>query len=420
MERLSPTEFEEIAFELESHHAIFYKLWEMGEMVFDDSLPTAAVAFDKAGKYISFQFNKDFWEKCTPYERKFVICHECLHVWLNHGLRTKNAKHPQLVNTALDVVVNHMLVDKFGFDRSRISGEADLCWTDTVFTEEEKVEKGETFEYYYNTLFNSPNTKFLDLKLVDSHDMLDGCDFDELVDALGEDLSDEEKKEIAEALKGHQPDKKKKARGDEALGEWITVKTPKVIRKKKSWYELIKQWATIRAEDDTEAEQWLRRNRRMTFIDQDSGSQLLLPAECDHNADDETKVEIWLFLDVSGSCYHMKDHFFSAALTIPEDRIKIRAFSFDTETYEVDLKTRKLRGGGGTSFHIIESRIQKELKPGQKHPVVFVFTDGWGTNVNPREPKKWHWFIDGGRYCTSHATTLSSKECNFHKMKDFN
>ena len=44
-------------------------------------------------------------------------------------------------------------------------------------------------------------------------------------------------------------------------------------------------------EDDTEAEQWLRRNRRMTFIDQDSGSQLLLPAECDYNADEENKVQ---------------------------------------------------------------------------------------------------------------------------------
>ena len=72
------------------------------------------------------------------------------------------------------------------------------------------------------------------------------------------------------------------------------------------------------------------------------------------------------------------------------------------------------------TFHIIEERIQKELSPGQKYPVVFVFTDGWGSTVKPHEPKKWHWFIDGGRYCTSHAMTLSSKECNFHKMKDFN
>jgi predicted metal-dependent peptidase len=417
MERLSPTEFEEIAFELESHHAIFYKLWEMGEMVFNDDLPTAGVSFDRAGKYVSFEFNTKFWKQCTPYERKFIICHECLHVWLNHGLRTKNTEFPQLSNMALDVVVNHMLVDNFGFDRSRISGQKDLCWVDTLFDKKENISNGETFEYYYNALVNSPNTKFLNL--VDSHDGLGDCDFDELVDKLGEDLSEEEKKQIAKALKSHRPPSGKKTRGDEAMGDWVRVKTPAVIRKKKSWFELIKQWASIKSEDDIESEQWLKPNRRMTLLESDSGNQLMLPSENDYSAMDENKVEIWLFLDVSGSCYHMKDDFFSAALTIPEDRIRIRAFSFDTDTYEVDLKEKKLRGGGGTSFHIIEGRIQKELKSNQKYPVVFVFTDGWGTNVNPQEPKKWHWFVDGGSSCIAQSRRLSSVDCNFHKMKDF-
>jgi predicted metal-dependent peptidase len=157
----------------------------------------------------------------------------------------------------------------------------------------------------------------------------------------------------------------------------------------------------------------------MTLMDSDSGSQLLLPAECETFDDEDTQVEIWLFLDVSGSCYNLRDHFFSAALTIPEDKIKIRAFSFDTKTYEVDLSTGKLRGGGGTAFHIIEERIQQEMRTSRKHPVVFVFTDGWGTQVTPTEPKKWHWFIDGGEFGINHATYLSSEDCSFHDMKDF-
>ena len=150
-----------------------------------------------------------------------------------------------------------------------------------------------------------------------------------------------------------------------------------------------------------------------------SGSQLLLPADCETMDDDDNKVDMWLFLDVSGSCYNLRDHFFSAALTIPSDRIKVRAFSFDTDTYEVDLSTGKLRGGGGTAFNIIETRIQQELKPSQKYPVVFVFTDGWGDAVRPAEPSKWHWFIDGGDYSIRHATHLSDIRCNFHDMKDF-
>lgn len=418
MERLPPSEFEEIAFELESHHAIFYKLWEMGEMVFDDNIQTAAVSFDKAGKYVSFHFNREFWNKCTLYERKFVICHECLHVWLNHGIRTKNATYPQLVNTALDVVVNHMLVENFGFDRSLITDESSLCWVDTVFEKNEKVPKGETFEYYYNSLMNSPNTKFTSLKLVDSHDKLSDCDVGDILEKLGEGLSVDEKSEIAEALKKHQPSKSNLP-GKDSLGNWFTVKTVSTIKKKKCWYELIKKWANIKRDDDTNADQWLRKNRRMSLMGSTSGSQLLLPADCETMDDDDNKVDMWLFLDVSGSCYNLRDHFFSAALTIPSDRIKVRAFSFDTDTYEVDLSTGKLRGGGGTAFNIIETRIQQELKPSQKYPVVFVFTDGWGDAVRPAEPSKWHWFIDGGDYSIRHATHLSDIRCNFHDMKDF-
>jgi predicted metal-dependent peptidase len=418
MERLPPSEFEEIAFELESHHAIFYKLWEMGEMVFDDMVETAAVSFDKAGKYVAFHFNKDFWNRCTPYERKFVICHECLHVWLNHGIRTKNARYPQLVNTALDVVVNHMLVNNFGFDREQITDSENLCWVDTVFGKDENIESDETFEYYYNSLMDSPNTKFVDLKLVDSHEKLSDCDVTDILEKLGDGLSDEEKSDIANTLKKHQKSTSKLP-GKDSMGSWFNVKVISDVKKKKCWYELIKQWAHIKKEDDAEAEQWLRRNRRMTLLNSDMGSQLLLPAECDAFTDEDKKVEIWLFLDVSGSCYNLRNHFFSAALTIPEDRIKVRAFSFDTKTYEVDLSTGKLRGGGGTAFNIIEDRIQQELRPSQKHPVVFVFTDGWGNQVRPKEPRRWHWFIDGGSYSMKHAEYLSSKDCNFHDMNDF-
>tara|TARA_Y100001933_G_scaffold265165_1_gene336250 strand:+ start:5051 stop:6310 length:1260 start_codon:yes stop_codon:yes gene_type:complete len=418
MERLSSSEFEEIAFELESHHAIFYKLWEMGEMVFDDMVETAAVSFDKTGKYVAFHFNKDFWNRCTPYERKFVICHECLHVWLNHGIRTSNASYPQLVNTALDVVVNHMLVDNFGFDRSKLSDSENLCWVETVYDEDEDIESGETFEYYYNSLMNSPNTKFTELKLVDSHENLSECDVEDILEKLGEGLSVEEKSEIAEALKKHQPGTSNLP-GKNSIGDWFKVNVVSCIKKKRCWYDLIKQWATIKKDDEADAEQWLRKNRRMTLLESNSGSSLLLPSDCDALADEDDKVEMWLFLDVSGSCYGLRDHFFSAALTIPEDRIRLRAFSFDTQTYEVDLSTGKLRGGGGTAFHIIQETIERELKGNQKHPVVFVFTDGWGTTVRPTDPEKWHWFIDGGAFCINQARALSHKNCNFHDMSDF-
>ena len=228
--KLSSSEFEEIAFKLEAHHSIFYKLWEMGEMVFDDSIPTACVKFDRAGNYVSFHFNPEFWEQKTSYERLFIICHECLHVWLNHGLRTKNAEFPQMVNTALDVVINHMLVDSFGFQRHKIADFKELCWIDTIFDEKDgDIEPEQTFEYYYNKIIESPNTKFVDCKLVDSHDYLGDVDFDKIVDKLGEGLSEQERKEIAKTIDKHRERTPSFGRGDMAMSEWESMSVPDTI-----------------------------------------------------------------------------------------------------------------------------------------------------------------------------------------------
>ncbi len=416
---LSASEFEEIAFKLETHHSIFYKLWEMGEMIFDDSIPTACVKFDRAGNYVSFHFNPDFWESKTSYERLFIICHECLHVWLNHGLRTKNAKYPQMVNTALDVVINHMLVENFGFQRHKISDYKELCWIDTVFDESDGViDDEETFEYYYNKLIDSPNTKFVDLKLVDSHEYLDDVDFDKIVDSLGDGLSDQEKKEIAKTVDKHREKSDSFKRGDMAMAEWETMSVPNKIKKKKAWFDLIKKWATDKGRTDTNAEQWVKKNRRLSFLESDSGSQLMLPSDNEDFDYDNDKVEMWLYLDVSGSCHNLRNDFFCASLTIPQDRIKMRTFCFDTKVTEVDLKDRKLISGGGTSFSIIQNHINKTLKPGKKHPVIFVFTDGYGDTIKVSEPKKWNWFIDGN-WGISHAKNLSDKNCNFYPMENF-
>jgi predicted metal-dependent peptidase len=288
-----------------------------------------------------------------------------------------------------------------------------------VYGEEDgDIESEETFEYYYNKLIESPNTKFIDLKLVDSHDHLEEVDFDKIVDNLGEDLSEQEKKEIAKTIDKHREKSSSFGRGDRAMAEWETMTVPTTIKKKRAWFELIKRWATHKGQTDADADQWVRKNRRLAFLESDTGSQLMLPSENEDCAYDDDKVEMWLYLDVSGSCYNLRNDFFCASLTIPHDRIKMRTFCFDTKITEVNLKDRQLISGGGTSFSIIEQHIQKELKPGKKHPVIFVFTDGYGDSVHINEPKKWHWFIEGS-WGIEQAKYLSDKKCNFYPMEDF-
>jgi len=172
-------EFYAIAQELEKFHGIFSQLWEMGlpRLTFD--LPTAAVAFDHQGRNVEFLFNPQFWKDTDRYTKCFVICHEALHVILSHGIRARDCPMPALANKALDVVVNHTLTSKFGFDRSSVhvgtypdSEEVDkelrgepieLCWLDTVFPGmEDQVERDKPFEYYYHIL--EKNTKFIDGK----------------------------------------------------------------------------------------------------------------------------------------------------------------------------------------------------------------------------------------------------------------
>ena len=133
MLKISSEEWLEISYSLEPHHAVFYKVWQMGKPVFDESIDTAAVQFDQEGKFVLFRFNPNFWSKLNLYNKLFVICHEALHIVLNHGIRTKDAgMNAQAVNVALDVVVNHTLIRNFGFDCSMIDNADHFCWVDTV------------------------------------------------------------------------------------------------------------------------------------------------------------------------------------------------------------------------------------------------------------------------------------------------
>ena len=114
--RVTNDEWMEISFELEKHHAVFYQFWQMGKPVFTDTVKTACVIFDKDGDCVSFQFNPDFWKKLDKQSKLFILCHEMMHVVLDHGIRSKDG-NDNLCNTAMDIAVNQLLIDRFGFER---------------------------------------------------------------------------------------------------------------------------------------------------------------------------------------------------------------------------------------------------------------------------------------------------------------
>jgi len=133
------------------------------------------------------------------------------------------------------------------------------------------------------------------------------------------------------------------------------------------------------------------------------------------------KISIWLFMDISGSCYDFKGKFLRAYSSIPKDKFDIRVFSFDTHAHELhpNSKTGKISiyGGGGTSFRCIERKIQSTVNSEHiKYPkLVLVFTDGEGWDVNPQHPDRWYWFLMGAWSTTEYIPRKSTT----HYLKDF-
>lgn len=463
---LTGDEWREILLSLEDHHGVFYKLWEMGMPVFTTQIDTAAVSFNKGGDFVHFVFNPDYWQKCTPYERKFVICHEALHVILNHGVRIKDSQDREASNIALDVVVNHMLVRCFAFDRAQISNADKLCWVDTVFKRPDgkirhdsrtarPIAEDESFEYYLTMLEKHGLPKCGKgkqgkgnpcqgqqgqgsgqgnqqgegqgqqpgdgLQTLDDHDVMANPenDWGTVIDKLDEGLSNDEKETIKSQIDKHfQPSPSQRA-GTHPGGMWHIAQVKKV-KKKQKWESVIKKWVRMKIQEkDSDEEQWARLNRRLTALPRD----MFLPSqmEIEDRVRDKNRIKVLFYLDTSGSCWHLKDRFFTAAMSIPEDRFDVRLFCFDTSVYPTDLKDKKMHGGGGTYFHIIERSVQKLMvdESCQYPDAVWVLTDGYGDRVTPQMPERWYWFIEGGMAEKTLKAGYCPDECAVFKLTDF-
>ena len=428
-----------IAKKLENHHVLFRLFWDYGSIVFDDAHPTAWVEFDKeTGDYLQFKFNPKFWADSNDSTRQFVICHELLHIWLEHGKRTVGLKENRtLINIALDLVVNHTLVDEFQFERDEVQSWEKYAWLDTVFSKDQEVEEGRSFEYYLEKL--KENSEEPSQQTVDYHNFGEegdedsegnsgkGCG-DDILDYflpdLLEQLDDEEMEslrkimDLAEGESGKESKLEEQVKAGKGSGRSSKLDVGRV-KKKKKWESVIKKWekkhivSTEFAED-----RWDRLDRR--YYGMFAGKNFFLPSEqlLETSGFKEGKVLVFFFLDTSGSCYGFKERFVKAAKSLDPKKFDVRTFCFDTRTQEVDLKKNEFYGGGGTSFHILENTIQQIVKKEKiKYPkAVWIITDGYGDNVNPEFSERWSWFITDGNYST---TSYIPKKSKIYHLKNF-
>lgn len=414
-------EYKQIGTKLSRFHGIFYKMWNYGIPVLTTRIPTAAAMFDKDGQSFKFLFNPDFWGELNDYDRSFVVAHECLHMLLNHGRRgqfaNKNGHHQQ-ANVAMDLAINHMLEDHFGFNR-KLLGKAlrdKSLYNEDFYPEGTQYTSQDSFEEHYariSKLIEQGKIKEITYIGFDDHSYLEPNETsgaEAKMKKIARELTAQEKEKLKNSVGGKQA-------GNEEGMFWLDIAATRP-RKKRKWTQAFKQWThnSLYHDDDRE-ENFMRIDRRFAAMESSIGN-LLLPGENPTylKKKELKRIQLCLFLDVSGSCVHLKDYFFEAARSMPTDRFEIRGFTFDTEVNEVDIYTDRIVGGGGTTFTCIENYIKTNLVKGKsKYPrCVCVYTDGYGDHVMPTHPERWYWFVT-----TEHSVDCIPNNSNIFHLADF-
>lgn len=416
---LSVDEWNELSRGLSGFHNIFYRFWTVCRPVFSDKINTAAVAFDSVGNCIEFMINYEFWQQQNSVQKLFIISHECLHLILNHGKRAgrlfvKGEAERRKLNVAMDLCINEALVARYGFDRAEIDPTNKYVWADKVSAKLGiQLPPDRCFEYYYNAFQSAPDAPFLPPpsggapavgetvdEHTEAHDDSEAIGSDVLERLAGE-LDEGEEGELENMLRDERSTMQKDLSenwnsfqaGSDPLGHTYTLKK-EPVKVKKKWETVIRKWAAkSMTESEKDEDQWAKTARRFSLLDR----TLSLPHEMEVEAfaPSKNKIDVWFFLDTSGSCIQLAGRFFKAASSLPPKRFNVHLYCFDTKVYPSDLKKRQVRGGGGTRFDIIEKYITNDIeKNGKKYPdAVFVITDGGGNAVSPKKPGNWHWFM---------------------------
>lgn len=392
---------------------------------------------------LRMEINPTYWAELNPEEKEFVIAHNCLHIIFQHPkrfrdfLETKEGKkeNTEAWDKGVDVAVNEMLVNQFGFNREDFEHPSikEGRWLDTVWPNE-KVPQRKSADYYIRKcLVETPppppsggggggkgeGEGGQGEPQLDDHAEF-GEDPDESGESEGEELLDDmisqaESQEFLDQLSEEQkgevsPGGREAGKGD-GRGSWREVKEKKPPKKRK-WETVIAHWVQKALDEKIDTfERWEDSGGRYSLLTRKSNVKLPFERMMNDVATDKTKVNLLFYLDTSGSCASFGERFFRAARTIPTDRFNVHLAFFDDIVVPTSLNDGKVRYGGGTNFAILEAYAKKLP---QYPDAVFVITDGYGTQMQCSQPRKWHWFM------TPHNTlNYIPKGCHTYDLADY-
>jgi len=329
--------------------------------------PTAAVD----GRNIFY--NRDFISKLDVDETVFVLCHEILHVALDHFGR-RSHRDPQWWNMANDYIINGMLTtDKIGKMPTMRVPDPNAAGQETsqrVGLYDAKY-LGWTSEAVYDDLEKRKVKKelTLDVHLEMGDDKKDGKGKDSSK-GIPIEVSSEELKKIREEMKNKILQAAQAAAGK--LPGSMKRMLEDLIEPKINWRDLLQQNIQSCITDDFT---WLRPNRKHMY------SGIFLPT-----LDKDETIDIQIAIDMSGSISDaMAKDFLGEVAGIMDSYhdFKIGILCFDTRVYNYkeftkdtadELMNYQCMGGGGTDFNAFWNYwIENQIEPKK----AVVFTDGY-------------------------------------------
>lgn len=359
-------------------------LWGLTEVYYTDQVKTAAVQI--VNDTIQMVFNKEFWESLGPDGQLFVVCHEQLHLMMDHFKRLRfDLGDAGMKNKAADVAINHMLIRNYYFVKEHLPNWERYCWVTTCFPEQ-KVTDNETAEYYY-ALLKQRQEKNEDIggETLDDHQFgdADGGEHKSLPPKIKEAIK-EAAKEVEEHCNNNDVgDGNHELQAGTESGNHDQVHNT-YVKPKKSWKKVYKKIPKRLAGTKIKPH-WLFTERRQHLI----STTTMMPGNME--VDNHDKVKVHVYLDTSGSCIEDAKYFLEQSLSLPRKLFDVKIFGFDCKVYPVSrTPPYKLTGFGGTSFQTIVNHM--ENSPGTVDAAL-VFTDGFAPKAICKHPKKWHWFI---------------------------
>jgi predicted metal-dependent peptidase len=150
----------------------------------------------------------------------------------------------------------------------------------------------------------------------------------------------------------------------------------------------------------------LKQNRRLVAVD------LLLGRDPQLGwIGDEERKRFACYIDTSGSMYGPAlDHIREVVGVM--DGVDANYYNFDCDVYDV-VYGESFKGGGGTSFEIIDQHVQTMT---EIPDVILVVTDGYASHVLPKHAEKYIWLITPGGDTWPQQYGMECEEIDLEEM----